>query len=286
MSRMQGKVVLITGGARGQGRSHALALAREGADIILFDVAAPVDQVQYDLASPEDMRETAAAVEALGRQALAVQGDVRRREDLDRAVAEGLERFGRIDTVIANAGIWAIDPFWDTPQERWQTVLDINLTGVFNATQAVCAHMMERRQGSMILIASINGIEASAHCVHYGAAKAGVISLAKSIAVDLGPYGIRCNAIAPGLIDTAMNTWQGALDFMAGRPGGTPEDRLVAAPHWGVLPESLVPAESVSQAVLYLASDDARHVTGITLPVDAGHAVMAGFNTTPGAAPA
>jgi SDR family mycofactocin-dependent oxidoreductase len=286
MPRMQDKVALITGAARGQGRSHALALAREGANVILFDVAGQIDGVPYDLARPEDLDETRLGVEEIGAEALAVQGDVRRREDLDRAVAEGLQRFGQIDTVVANAGIWVIDRFWEASPERWQTVIDINLTGVFNTTQAVVAHMMERRSGSMILIASINGLEASAGSVHYGAAKAGLINMAKTLAIELGPYNVRANAIAPGLIDTKMNTWQGALDFMAGRPGGTPEDRLAAAPHWGILPESLVPPSSISSAVVYLASDDAAHVTGITLPIDAGHYALPGFNTAPGPAPA
>ena len=138
----------------------------------------------------------------------------------------------------------------------------------------------------MVLIASVNGLEASARCAHYGATKAGVINLAKSLAVELGPYSVRCNAIAPGLVDTVMNSWQGALDFMAGREGGTQEDRLAAAPHWGSLPESLVPPSSVSNAVRYLASDEAAHVTGITLTVDAGHYALPGFNTEPGEAPA
>jgi NAD(P)-dependent dehydrogenase (short-subunit alcohol dehydrogenase family) len=263
-----------------------VTLAREGADVVLFDVAAPIDGVPYELAGPDDLQETASAVEALGRQALVVQGDVRRREDLDRAVSAGLERFGRIDTAIAKAGIWVIDRFWEMTPERWQTVLDINLTGVFNTAQAVVGHMMERRQGSMILIASVNGLEASGRCAHYGAAKAGVINLAKTLAVELGPYNVRANAIAPGLIDTVMNSWQGALDYMAGREGGTQEDRLAAAPHWGSLPESLVPPSSVSNAVLYLASDEAVHVTGTTVVIDAGHYALPGFNTEPGEAPA
>jgi NAD(P)-dependent dehydrogenase (short-subunit alcohol dehydrogenase family) len=170
---------------------------------------------------------------------------------------------------------------WEFSDEDWQTIMDINLTGVFNAARAVMSHMMERKSGSMILTASINGIESSAMSAHYGAAKAGVLSLSRTLAVEMAPYNVRVNAVAPGLIDTKMNSWQGALDVIAGHPGGTMELREKAAGYWGALEESLIPPSAISNAVLYLASDESAHVTGTTAVVDAGHLALAGFNPNP-----
>jgi SDR family mycofactocin-dependent oxidoreductase len=282
--KMQGKVALITGGARGQGRSHALTLAREGADIILFDIAQNIDQVQYDLARDEDLEGAASAIAQLGRDVITVRGDTRRREDLDTAVSAGIERYGKIDVLVANAGIWDLAKSWEMTQGAWQTVIDVNLTGTWNTVCAVIPHMIRRRQGSIILTSSVSGIEASPGHAHYAASKAGVISLTRSLAVELGPYAIRCNSVAPGLVDTQMNTWQGALDMMAGHSGGTAEDRIAAGPHWGALPHGMIQPQAISNAVLYLASDDAADVTGTILNVDAGHMALGGFNTTPGPA--
>lgn len=282
MGQVDGKVALITGAARGQGRTHALTLAREGADLILVDIAAPIETIPYDMASPEELTSTVAEVEKLGRRVLSYEADVRDQAALDRAVAEGISEFGKIDAVVANAGAWHLADFWTITDQEWDDQLAVNLTGHWRTARAVTPHMIERQEGSIILVSSINGVEASPRFAHYGAAKAGVINLMKSIAIELAPYGIRCNALLPGAMDTKMNDWQGAYDFMKGQPGGTPEDRRTGARHWQLLRgRGMLNPQSTSNGVLWLASDASNDVTGIELVIDAGHMIMPGFNHAP-----
>lgn len=284
MGRMDGKVVLVTGGARGQGREHAIRLAQEGADIALFDLAENIPSVPYDLASEEDLRKTAAEVEALGVKTIAIKGDVREQGDLDAAVERTIAELGDLDVLVHNAGIWAMSRFWETPEEEWLDQVDVNLTAHWRAAKAVAPHFIERRSGTIVFTSSGNGLVAGENFAHYTAAKHGVIGLMKTVAIELGPYGVRANAVCPGFIDTPMNTWQGALDMMAGGgPGsGSLEVRSTNALHMGAIAgRGLVPPGAVSQAVLFLASDEAADVTGVALPVDAGRVVLPGFNPNP-----
>jgi len=281
---MDGKVVLVTGGARGQGREHALRLAREGADIALFDLAENIPSVPYDLASEEDLQQTAAEVEALGAKTIAIKGDVRKQRDLDAAVERAIAELGDLDVLVHNAGIWAMSRFWETPEEEWLDQVDVNLTAHWRAAKAVAPHFIARRSGAIVFTSSGNGLVAGENFAHYTAAKHGVIGLMKTVAIELGPYGVRANAVCPGFIDTPMNTWQGALDMMAGGgPGsGSLEARSTNALHMGALAgRGLVAPGAVSQAVLFLASDEAADVTGVALPVDAGRVVLPGFNPNP-----
>jgi SDR family mycofactocin-dependent oxidoreductase len=279
---LHGRVALVTGAARGQGRSHAVTLAQAGADIVAADICRPVGTAPYPMATREDLDTTVAEVEKLDRRALPVECDTRSSADLDAAVAAGLAEFGKIDILVANAGIWALGKLWELTDEQWQDVVDINLTGAWRSIKAVVPSMIENRGGSIVLTASVNGFEGGAGMSHYVAAKHGVLGLMKNAALELGGYNIRCNAVCPGIVDTQMNDWQGAYDMMAGRPGGTPEDRQYAAYNWSVLAgRGLLRPSTISKAVLWLASDDSADVTGVALPIDGGHSILPGSNPDP-----
>jgi SDR family mycofactocin-dependent oxidoreductase len=282
MPDLTGQVALVTGAARGQGRSHALALAEAGADIIAVDICADVDTAPYPMAVPADLAATAKEIEQLDRRVLAVECDVRSSTGLDEAVARGLAQFGRIDILVANAGIWALGRLWEITEAQWQEMLDINLTGAWRSVKAVVPTMIEQKRGAIVLTSSVNGFEAGGGMTHYVAAKHGVLGLMKNAAIELGPYNIRCNAVCPGIVDSKMNDWQGAYDMMAGHEGGTPQDRAYNAYGWSVLAgRGLLAPSTISRAVVFLASDDARDITGVALPVDGGHAVLPGSNPDP-----
>ena len=282
MSLLAGKVVLITGGARGQGRAHAVASAREGADVVVLDVAEQIDTVHYPMATKEDLAETVRQVEALDRRVLAVQADVRSQEQLDGAVERALAEFGQIDALIANAGIWSLDPVWELSDKKWQDMLDVNLTGVWRSVKAVTPHMIERQAGSIVITSSVNGLEGGPNFAHYTAAKHGLVGLMRSVALELAPFGIRCNTIHPGAIDTPMHHHPVTYDMFAGHPGGTREDMLASGRHYGALKGStFMSPDVIADAALFLNSDLAKSVTGVTLPVDAGHLILGGSNPTP-----
>lgn len=281
MGRLDGKVALITGAGRGQGRSHAVAMAREGADILALDCP-QVEGIPYEMSSGDDLRQTVAEVEALGRQIIAVEGDVRRQDDLDRLVARGLDELGHIDVVVANAGVWSVGRIWELSETEWDAVADTCMKGTWMTIKAIAPHMIERQQGSIILVSSVSGVEGATGLAHYIAAKHGVIGLMKATANELGPeYGIRCNAILPGVIDTPILRWQGAYDFMAGGEGlGTPEHLEQGTKVWGALKgRGLLPTSATTNAAVWLASDESAHVTGVELLVDAGHRILPGLNT-------
>jgi SDR family mycofactocin-dependent oxidoreductase len=276
------RVAMVTGAARGQGRSHALALARAGVDIVGFDICRSIDSVPYDLATLDDLKATATEVEKLGRRFLIAEGDVRSNADLEAAVTRAKEEFGRIDVLVANAGIWALAPLWQMTDEQWEDMIDVNLTGVWRTLRAVIPTMITQQSGSIVLTSSVNGLEAGAGYAHYVSAKHGVLGLMRNTALELGQFGIRCNAVCPGFIDTAMNDWQGAHDMMIGGPGGTPEDRRVGAFGWSAIAgQGMLPAQAISDAVVWLSSDAASRVTGVALPVDSGHMILPGFNANP-----
>jgi SDR family mycofactocin-dependent oxidoreductase len=282
MGMLDGKVALITGGSRGQGRAHALTCAREGADVIIVDIADQLSTVPYAMARQNDLDETAKQVEALDRRILALKGDVRDQGQLDAAVAQGIAEFGQIDILIANAGIWTTAPFWELTEDQWDEMIGVNLTGVWKSAKAVAPHMIERQTGSIVITSSTNGIEPGLNYAHYVAAKHGVIGLMKNIALELAPYGIRCNSINPGAIRTPMTDHQGAWDMFAGHPGGTEEDLIEGGYHFTALKgTSFMDPQVIADTALYLNSDLAAKVTGVTIPVDAGHLILTGVNNTP-----
>lgn len=279
---LQGKVALITGGARGQGRAHAVTCAREGADVIVVDVVEQLSTVPYKMASEDDLDETVKEVEALDRRALAVKADVRNQAQLDEAVSRGIAEFGQIDILIANAGIWTLAPFWEVTEDQWDEMIGVNLTGVWKSAKAVTPHMIERGTGSIVITSSVNGLEPGVNYAHYVSAKHGVIGLMKNIALELAPHGIRCNAISPGAIKTPMTNYQGSWDLFAGRPGGTEADMDAGGYHYAALKgTSFMAPQVIADTALYLNSDLAAKVTGVTIPVDAGHLLLTPINVAP-----
>jgi SDR family mycofactocin-dependent oxidoreductase len=283
VARLDGKVALITGAARGQGRAHAVRLAEEGADIVAVDIAEDIESVPYELSRADDLEKTVARVEGLGRRGLAVQADVRSQEQLDAAVERGISELGGIDVLVANAGINSLAPFWEMSEEMWQDMIDINLSGMWRSAKALAPHFIERRGGAIVMTASQASFEPTALIAHYAAAKHGVIGLMRNVALELAPYNVRCNAVAPGAIDTAMINNPRLYELFAG--GGaepTREAAFESIRHYNLLNgRSMLPPEAVSNAVLWLASDEAEHVTGIELSVDAGHRILPGYNPNP-----
>jgi SDR family mycofactocin-dependent oxidoreductase len=282
MPDLTGQVAFVTGAARGQGRSHALALAEAGADIIAVDACHDVATAPYALATQAELEATVKEIESLDRRVVPVVCDVRDSAGLDEAVALGVAELGRIDILVANAGIWALGRLWEITESQWQEMLDINLTGAWRSVKAVVPTMIEQKRGAIVLTSSVNGFEAGGGMTHYVAAKHGVLGLMRNAAIELGPYNIRCNAICPGIVDTKMNDWPGAYDMMAGHPGGTPQDRRQNAYGWSALAgRGLLSPSSMSRSVVFLASDDARDITGVALPVEGGHSVLPGSNPNP-----
>jgi SDR family mycofactocin-dependent oxidoreductase len=282
MGLLDGKTVFITGGGRGQGRAHAVVSAREGADIVFVDTTSPFKTVPYPNTTAEDMAETVTQVEALDRRVLSIEADVRDQDALNSAVAAGIAEFGKIDCLVANAGIWTLGPVAEMSREQWQEMIDINLTGVWQTVKAVVPHMVERQQGSIVMTSSVNGLEGGPFFSHYAAAKFGVVGLMKSIAVELGPQGIRANTVNPGTILTGMTDNQQGYDMMAGHANGTRDDLMAAGRSYGILKGSgFLDPQVIANAAAFLNSSMASNVTGVTLPVDSGHLAMAGINMDP-----
>jgi SDR family mycofactocin-dependent oxidoreductase len=284
MGLLDGKVALITGGSRGQGRAHAVTCAREGADVVIVDTLDQIDTVQYPMAQQSDFDETVRQVEALDRRIVPVVGDVRKQADLDAAVSKGIAELGRIDILIANAGVFSLAPAHELTDEQWDDMIAVNLTGVWKSAKAVLPHMMENGGGSIVMTSSINGLEPGANYVHYCAAKFGVVGIMKTLALEYAPHGIRVNSLHPGAILTPMTSWQGAWDMMSGKPAGegTEDDMLEAGYHFHALKgQGFLSPQRIADAALFLNSDLASSITGVTLPVDAGHLLIPGVNMNP-----
>jgi (+)-trans-carveol dehydrogenase len=273
MGKLDGKTALVTGGARGQGRAHAIRLARDGAQIVFCDVPEQLEQVPYPMATDADFKETVAAVEALDRRCIGLKADVRSAEAMNAAAATCAEEFGGVDILVANAGI-GIPGTWDTPEASWDTMVEVNLKGVFLACQAVIPHMISSgKGGSLILTSSVAGIRPYHGLTAYVAAKHGVVGLMRSLSADLGPYRIRVNCILPGLVNSPMIMNDTFMSGLAGKEtGGTPDDVAFFGKTVHLLPEPWVTAENIAHAAAFLASDEAACITGAEIPVDLGTA--------------
>ncbi|CCB72870.1 MULTISPECIES: mycofactocin-coupled SDR family oxidoreductase [Streptomycetaceae] len=272
MSRVAGKVALVTGAARGMGRSHAVRLAQEGADIVAVDLCADLETTPYPGANSEDLASTTQLVEQLGRRILARRADTRNFEELQGVVDEAIAEFGHIDVVCANAGISSFGFSWELSDEAWQEIIDVNLTGSWKTVKAVIPHMIERNEGgSLVFVSSTAGLIGVPTMSHYTASKHGVVGLMRALAAELAPHNIRVNSVNPGNIDTPMvNNAPMRKLFLPGVSDPTPEAANDVMKEMSALPVGWLDSRGVSDAVLYLASDEARHITGITLPVDAG----------------
>jgi (+)-trans-carveol dehydrogenase len=270
--RVAGKVAFITGAARGQGRSHAVRLAEEGADIIAIDSLADNDTVPYALANESDLAETVRQVEALGRRIVASRADVRDQAALDAQLAAGIAELGRLDIVCANAGIASFGPAHELSEHAWHEVIDINLSGVWRTCKAAIPRLIEQGEGgAIVLISSAAGLRAYQGLAHYTSAKHGVVGLMKNLAQELAPHRIRVNAINPTQVDTDMVQNQAMYDtFCSGVENPTREDFARASGETILYPIPWVEPVDVSNALLFLVSEEARYVTGVALPIDGG----------------
>jgi len=272
MGRLDGKVAFITGMARGQGRSHAVRLAEDGAHIVGVDIAGGFESTHYPAATLDDLAQTVKMVEAEGVQVLAEQADVRDQAALDAVVARALDRFGHIDIVVANAGIGAHAPTWELSETRWQEVIDVNLTGVWKTVKACIPSMIAAgRGGSIVLTSSLAGLRSYANIANYVAAKHGVNGLMGTLTVELGPHNIRVNTVCPGLVNTPlmMNDETFAL-FRPELEHPTQDDAAQVFRTMQILPVDWLEPRDISNAVAFLVSDEARYITGVALPIDGG----------------
>ncbi|MEU7810919.1 mycofactocin-coupled SDR family oxidoreductase [Pseudonocardia sp. NPDC049154] len=275
MGRLDGKVAFVTGAARGQGRSHAIELAREGADIIAVDVAHDLPELGlgYPLGSAEELAETAALVEKLDRRVVTAEVDVRDGAALKAALDSGVAEFGRLDIVAANAGIAAnAVPAHEITEDAWEQMLGINLTGVWKTSKVAVPHLIEGgRGGSIILTSSMAGLRGYQGIAAYTSAKHGVVGLMRVLAAELAPHSIRVNSVHPTQVNTPMV--QNDATYKIFRPDlehPTAEDFKAVSTAMHALPEPWAEPIDISKALVFLASDDARLITGVPLPIDAG----------------
>ena len=266
--RMTDKVAFITGVARGQGRAHAVRLAKEGADIIAVDIAGKLpDSVPYDSATPEDLAETVRLVEDTGRRILASVVDTRDYDGLGKAVDDGVAEFGRLDVIVANAGICVPEAWNAVTPESFRDVIDVNLTGTWNTVMAGAQHIIDSgRGGSIILISSAAGIKMQPFMVHYTASKHAVAGLARGFAAELGKHRIRVNSLHPGAVNTPMGTG----DMMAALNRANETNPGLMQMVTPFLPDYIAEPEDIADAVCWLASDESRMVTASRIPVDLG----------------
>jgi SDR family mycofactocin-dependent oxidoreductase len=265
---LTGSVALITGAARGQGRSHAVSLARAGADIAVTDVAGDVATVPYDLGTEQDLSQTVELVEREGRRCLAAKIDVRDLSALSAFADQVGEQLGRLDIVVGNAGIYSFaESTWELTEEQWNVMLDVNLTGVWHTCKAsIPVILRSGRGGSIVLISSVNGLVGVPGTAHYCAAKHGLVGLMRTLAIELAPHNVRVNTLHPTAVNTTMAV------------NSATEMALAEAQRHGkdmtnLLPVELMEPHDVSSALMWLVSPAARYVTGITLPIDAGFTV-------------
>jgi SDR family mycofactocin-dependent oxidoreductase len=266
MGLLEGQVGFVTGAGHGQGRHHAVRMAQEGADVLVCDICAPIPHVANTMATLEDLQETAQLIEKEGRRAVSAVADVRSLDQVKAAVAQGLEAFGHIDVVAANAGVFRPTPFLEISEEEYDAIVDTDLRGVWNTCQAVLPAMVERRQGGAIVITSSTaGLRGGVPYAHYVVAKHGVVGLMRALANEFAKHNIRVNTVHPTGVNNTFMTQESLVgEVMAAEP-------LFLQAATNMLQVGLVEPADISNAVIWLLSDQARYVTGIQLPVDAGN---------------
>lgn len=282
MGRLQDKTALVTGAARGQGRAHALTLAREGARIVVADIAEQIGSVPLEMARPGDIDETVRLIEENGGKAVGIKADVRKADDLDNAVGKALSEFGSLDITVANAGIWSKAPFHELTDEMWDDMFAVNAKGVWRTICASIKPMIDQQEGTIIVTTSVNAVEPGLSYAHYVGAKHAALGIMRTAALEYARHNIRVNAVAPGFIDTPMTDWAGGYEMTTGSREGSREDHLRGGHYWHALAgRGILRPESVSGAVLFFASPDSKDITGVNLPVDAGHVILPGVNNDP-----
>jgi SDR family mycofactocin-dependent oxidoreductase len=272
VKRAEGKVVFITGAARGMGRAHAVRFAEEGASIIAVDLCADIDGLPYGMGTADDLDETVRLVRAAGGRAVARRADVRSPEELAQAVTDGVAELGPVDIVLANAGIVFGSPTLEVDIQRWRDVIDVNLNGVFYTVKAALPSMVHSgRGGSIVITSSIAGRRGYANLASYTASKHGVVGLMRSLANELNEHHIRVNCIHPTNTATDMLLNDASYHtFARDMEEPTQEDAIPGMAGINLIPVPWIDARDISNALLWLTSDEARYVTGASLPVDAG----------------
>jgi SDR family mycofactocin-dependent oxidoreductase len=271
--RLAGRVAVITGAARGQGRSHAIRLAEEGADVVLIDACVDHPTVEYPMPTPADLTETAELVEKIGRRAITAIADVRDLQTLTSAVDAAVAELGRLDIVVANAGIASYVSGAQMNDDQWIEMIDINLSGVWRTYRACIGHIQAAgRGGSVIMTSSVAGLRGIPNAAHYGAAKHGLVGLMRVLALEHGKERIRVNTIHPTTVDSGMVQNDSTRVLFLPNPNKprTQEDFARVAQTLNVLPVPWIQPEVVSSLVAFLASDEAEYITGAAIPVDAG----------------
>ena len=268
--RVAGKIAVVTGAARGIGRACALRLAEEGADVALLDIGRAVETVPYEGAAASQLEESAAAVRAMGRRAETFIVDVRDAAALAEAARETVARLGRIDILIAAAGIDSWGAAWELTEDQWQAMIDVNLTGVWKTAKAVAPIMAAQRSGAMVFIGSVLSHRANKDFAHYTAAKHGVLGLTRAFALELAPSMVRVNEVDPTAVATDMIMNQRYIDRMIGHEGATMDEVTERYLKWNQMPVPWVEPVDIANAALFLASDEARYITGESLLVDLG----------------
>ncbi|MGV0837258.1 mycofactocin-coupled SDR family oxidoreductase [Mycolicibacterium thermoresistibile] len=266
--RLAGKVAFITGAARGQGRAHAVRMAGEGADIIAVDIAGKLpDCVPYDPATPEDLDETVRLVEATGRRIHAAIADTRDFDGLTEAVDAGVAALGRLDIIVANAGICAPQVWNDITPTNFRDVMDINVTGTWNTVMAGASHIIDgARGGSIILISSLAGMKMQPFMIHYTTSKHALVGMARAFAAELGPHRIRVNSLHPGAVATDMGSGEMVSALAATGESVPPLTQMITP----FLPDWIAQVDDIADAALWLASDESKVVTAAKIPVDLG----------------
>ncbi|MGE3286825.1 MAG: mycofactocin-coupled SDR family oxidoreductase [Pseudonocardia sp.] len=270
MGKLDGKIALVTGGARGQGRSHAGTLAAEGADIVIGDICESFPHTNYPGSTTADLQESVRIIEDLDRRCVAVQTDVSTADGARRLTETAISEFGRIDILVVNHGIVAGGvPTWELEEPQWDEELRVNLKGVWLMCKYVVPHMIAQGGGSIVMTASAAGLMGFSNITHYTAAKHGVVGITRALANETAQLGIRVNAVCPTAVDSPMMDNEWAFSLFGG-PGGTREDQLIGTAGLNAQPVALIDMQDVSNMVLFLASDDARYITGLAHLVDAG----------------
>ena len=268
MGRLTGRVAFITGAARGQGRAHAVRLAEEGADVVISDICAPVATNGVKASTPQDLDETVALVEKTGQRVIARHVDVRHLDAMTALADEAITEFGRIDVVVANAGILNWAHAWEMTSEQWNDLIDVNLTGVFHTVRCTVPHMIQAKNGgSIILTSSSAGLKGQPFTLAYTAAKHGVVGITRGLANELGEYDIRVNSVHPAGVETEMMKVDGLFQLI------TQKAETLGPIFMNTLPHPSMKPEAIADAVAWLASDEARYVTGAQIPVDMGTSI-------------
>jgi len=274
---LDGRVALVTGAARGQGRAHALRLANHGADIIAIDICGPVsDSITYPPATSEQLADTVSGVGATGRNILARTVDVRDLAAQQQVVAEGIERFGRLDILVVNAGVLSWGRLFELTEEQWDTIIEVNLSGAWKTVRAAVPAMIKAGNGgSVIMVSSVAGLKATPGNGHYSAAKHGMVGITNALALEVGEFGIRVNSIHPYSIDTPMIERDAMTEIFTRHPDYLhsfapmplkPPSQLAA----GLADPGFMTPEDVSDVVAWLASDGSRYISGSQLAIDRG----------------